>query len=733
MGRVYLGLSAGGRQVAVKVIRADLATDPEFRARFRREVAAARLVSGLYTAAVIDADTEGQRPWLATAYISAPSLATAVQDGGPLPPASLRGLAAALAEGLSAIHAAGLVHRDLKPTNVLLATDGPRVIDFGIAYAAEASALTGTNVVVGSPGYLSPEQAEARRAVGPATDVFSLGAVLCYAATGHGPWGTGSTVAMIFRVVHGEPDITGVPDEIRSLVTRCLVKEPGQRPTAAEILAELGDPELLDGWLRPAAPAPVPALPEQSVTVALPPKPTTLPPPAGGDGPTTAPPRPAPLSAPSADLGTPPFISAGIADTSAPTSGIPVPPAGLTTPRPGGLPSAWRRRWRLAAGVATVVAAAAVAVPLLVTSPGGGGPSSQASGGSSTASYGASQKPVPPPALAGVYSAYGVKGPNSVAAGTQHVWVLNGFDDGQNGSVAEIDARTGALVKKLGAAGYGFKATFNDTAGIIDDGANVWVGNQNSITEIKASDGSLVRTLTIPASVNLHGWFTALVRAGTHLWAVTPDTCRPYCVSPKSGFYASFVEFNASDGSYVRSITRNTLQDPLALASDGTHVWLVGSEVNGSDTNASTAGTVAELSADDGTQLWSAPVTVYHDPSATTYDSLAYADGRLWVANGKSVTELDASTGKVIQVLSGAQYKFDGSAAIAAAGDKLLVVNSSGNSVTEIDARTGKLLNVLDATRYHFNGPTAIAVAGNHAWIINSPRNAPGSVVELTL
>ena len=287
MGRVYLGRSAGGRQVAVKVIQADLAADPEFRARFRREVVAARMVSGLYTAAVIDADTEGRLPWLATAYINAPSLATAVQDGGPLPPTSLRALAAALAEGLSAIHAAGLVHRDLKPTNVLLAADGPRVIDFGIAYAAEASSLTGTNVVVGSPGYLSPEQAEAKREVGPASDVFSLGAVLCFAATGHGPWGTGSTAALIYRVVHAEPDLANVPDEIRTLVARCLVKKPEQRPTAAGILAELGDPELLSGWLSQAdiyqtptpappgpapisAPAPGPA--DHSVTATLPPR-----------------------------------------------------------------------------------------------------------------------------------------------------------------------------------------------------------------------------------------------------------------------------------------------------------------------------------------------------------------------------------------------------------------------------------------------------------------------------
>src|ERR1035437_3373731 len=198
MGQVFLGLSAGGVAVAVKVIRAELTTDPEFRARFRREVAVARKVSGLFTAPVIDADLDGAVPWLATAYVSGPSLAEAVSDHGPLPAGSVLALAAGLAEGLSAIHAAGVVHRDLKPANVLLAADGPRVIDFGISRAAENGALTHTGLVVGSPGFMSPEQA-AGREVGPPSDIFSLRAVLAFAATGEGPFGTGSTPALVYR------------------------------------------------------------------------------------------------------------------------------------------------------------------------------------------------------------------------------------------------------------------------------------------------------------------------------------------------------------------------------------------------------------------------------------------------------------------------------------------------------------------------------------------------------
>jgi hypothetical protein len=222
----------------VKVIHAELADSTDFRARFVREVAAARKVSGLFTAPVVDAGMDDLVPWLATAYVQGPSLGEAVLSHGPLSAESVLALAAGLAEGLGAIHAAGVVHRDLKPSNVLLAEDGPRVIDFGISRAAEASALTRSGLVVGSPGFLSPEQAEGGE-VGPASDVFSLGAVLAFAATGEGPFGTGPTAAMVYRVVHGQPHLDRLPPEIRSLTERCLAKDPAERPTTEQILAEL--------------------------------------------------------------------------------------------------------------------------------------------------------------------------------------------------------------------------------------------------------------------------------------------------------------------------------------------------------------------------------------------------------------------------------------------------------------------------------------------------------------
>jgi serine/threonine protein kinase len=248
MGEVFLGRSPGGRLVAVKVVRSELAGQAEFRHRFAREVAAAQKVSGLFTAPVVDADVDAPVPWLATAYVPGLSLAEAITGHGPLPAPSVLALAAGLAEGLAAIHAAGIVHRDLKPSNVLLADDGPRIIDFGISRAAEASMLTGTGVVFGSPSFMSPEQAQGHR-VGPASDVFSLGAVLTFAATGRGPFGAGSNAALMYRLVNSPADLSDVPGELRPLVGSCLAKHPGDRPTARELLAEVGALQPAPGWL----------------------------------------------------------------------------------------------------------------------------------------------------------------------------------------------------------------------------------------------------------------------------------------------------------------------------------------------------------------------------------------------------------------------------------------------------------------------------------------------------
>jgi outer membrane protein assembly factor BamB len=259
MGTVFLGRSAGGRTVAVKVVHAALAGDPDFRTRFAREVAAARAVSGVFTAPVIDADPDGPTPWLVTAYLPGYSLQRVVEGSGPLPSWSVSTLGAGLAEALVGIHRAGVVHRDLKPSNVLLTPDGPRVIDFGVARAAEVSAVTRTGATVGSPGYLSPEQATGAES-GPAGDVFSLGAVLTYAATGHGPFGFGAVHDLLYRVVHQPPWLDGIADpELGALITACLEKDPARRPAAGDVLERLAAAAPAApygvGWLPPTVAA----------------------------------------------------------------------------------------------------------------------------------------------------------------------------------------------------------------------------------------------------------------------------------------------------------------------------------------------------------------------------------------------------------------------------------------------------------------------------------------------
>src|ERR1700742_3612606 len=253
MGQVYLAKSPGGRLVAIKLIRPELAEERGFRSRFASEITAARNVSGIYTAAVVDADSDAELPWMATVYVPGPSLTDAVEDNGPLPVESVLALAAGLAEALQAIHRADLVLRDLKPSNVLLAADGPRVIDFGISLALERSMMTATGMGMGSRGLMSPEQALVQREVGAPTDVFSFGAVLAFFATGNSPFGAGPTPALLYRVVNETPDLPAVPARLSPLIEQCLAKDPADRPTPAEILASLSDDVgvLTGEWLPP--------------------------------------------------------------------------------------------------------------------------------------------------------------------------------------------------------------------------------------------------------------------------------------------------------------------------------------------------------------------------------------------------------------------------------------------------------------------------------------------------
>ncbi|MEU2077941.1 protein kinase [Streptomyces sp. NPDC013489] len=255
MGVVYLAYTPGGRPIALKAVRAEFAADPEFRERFAQEVASARRIHGLFTAQVVDYGVDARTPWLATAYVPGPTLQQVVQRHGPLPVRTVLLLVAGIAEALQGIHGVGVVHRDLKPANVLIAADGPRVIDFGIARAADATALTGAGLRIGTAAFMAPEQALGLQATA-ATDVFALGALAVYVSGGAPPFGSGPESAALYRVVHEAPDLAAVPAALRDLVGRCLAKSPEERPSTAELIAAVHAhpavgprPEFADGWL----------------------------------------------------------------------------------------------------------------------------------------------------------------------------------------------------------------------------------------------------------------------------------------------------------------------------------------------------------------------------------------------------------------------------------------------------------------------------------------------------
>ncbi|WP_161501020.1 serine/threonine-protein kinase [Embleya scabrispora] len=353
MGKVFLGRSAGGRTVAVKVVRPELADDPVFRARFGQEVAAARRVSGAFTAPVVDADPDAPVPWMATAFVPGVPLSTAVARHGALPGAALRMLVAGLAEALGNIHAAGLIHRDLKPSNVLVALDGPHVIDFGISRAVEGTSHTRSGAVIGSPGYMSPEQA-LERLLTPISDVFSLGATAYFAATGLPPFGTGNAAALMFRVAGTEPDrvpLAGLDEPLRALILRCLAKDPAERPDPAEVVEDIerqGVDVAAGSWLPAPLTADIMAVRASTLTA----------PPAAPILPTLPSPRipPEPQAPPTARTIGRRALLVGVAGTVAVTGGITAAVAlsnrgggntanagrtsGSALPRPTGAPSA---------------------------------------------------------------------------------------------------------------------------------------------------------------------------------------------------------------------------------------------------------------------------------------------------------------------------------------------------------------------------------------------------------
>ncbi|ATL30599.1 protein kinase domain-containing protein [Streptomyces formicae] len=360
MGEVYLARAPGpgAPLVAVKTVRPDLEIDREFRIRFRREIAAARAVTGAGTAALLDGDADAEVPWLATEYVAGPSLAATVVRCGPLPPGAVRALGAGLARALAAVHDAQVLHRDLKPGNVLLTPEGPTLIDFGIARALDATALTAAGMVVGTPGFMAPEQLQGGPAVVPASDVFTLGAVLCFAACGRGPFDDQELASVIFRIAQGDADLSDVPEELRDVISACLCPAPGDRPTAAELAARLAhdDATAATAAIGSTVPWPAPVLAlfaEHREAVARCERAT-----AQGSFATAA--------------------TAAGTDGRTPRLPTPPPPVPLAPPDSGPSPRRRRRSWIAAA----VVAAAAVTVAaVLLPGDGNGNGNSNGSGG----------------------------------------------------------------------------------------------------------------------------------------------------------------------------------------------------------------------------------------------------------------------------------------------------------------------------------------------------------------
>ncbi|MFF7248713.1 protein kinase [Embleya sp. NPDC008237] len=389
MGSVYLSYTRGGQPVALKVVRPELAQDPEFRRRFEREVQAARRVYGPYTAPVLDSNTDGPLPWLAGAYVAGPALSEAVRVHGPLPVETVLLLVAGVADALASVHAAGVIHRDLKPSNVLLAADGPRVIDFGIARAADTTALTGTDVVVGTPAFMSPEQVLGKP-VGFPSDVFSLALVGHYAATGDHPFGQGHAQALMYRIVSEAPELGACPEPLRSLLGACLAKEPADRPSLADVIegcrrgAEASPLVSGTGWLpaaiardaagREAAPSTATGDPEADEAAPgppIPPPPMPSAPPAvsAAAAVSPAPPPPAPPTPPRppiVGMATPPPLLPPPAAAPAFAPAKPVP-GGATRRRP------WARIAVAAVAAVVVIVAGVFVIPSLIDGDGDGG------------------------------------------------------------------------------------------------------------------------------------------------------------------------------------------------------------------------------------------------------------------------------------------------------------------------------------------------------------------------
>ncbi|MER6020027.1 serine/threonine-protein kinase [Streptomyces anulatus] len=699
MGQVYLGRSPGGRPVALKVVRPELARDMDFRRRFVREVTAARRVNGAFTAGVVDADPDGSPAWLATVYVSGVSLGEAVAQHGPWQAEHVLALGAGLAEALEAIHAAGVVHRDLKPSNVLLAPDGPRVIDFGISTASEASALTHTGMTIGTPGFMSPEQLTGRP-VGPPSDVFALGAVLAYTAVGVGPFGTGTPHALHFRAVYEEPDLDALPLELRRTVAACLAKEPDQRPTLADLLHRMttaGErataeatplltepgwmPDEVDRLVRAKASTPLPRNP------APPTAPAAAPPPTAPDIP-VAPhgAAPEPLQTPAAPAtpaasDTPPATAPALHDE-------PTRTAGQAVQGPGAPPPPLSRRSALFALTGTA-AAAGLAVAVWKTADG-----RSDSAGSPSAPQPSARKPTrttSPPAprkpgrqLWSFQTDDEVKSTPTIANGV----VYFGSNDNH---VYALDAATGKKRWSLDTGSVVYSAS-------VVVGGLLYVGTYlNGLYAVDAAtgkkrwvfgDGAIFWSPVVVDNVVYVG------SGDGHLYAVDAVTgkkrwdfrCRDNGDVTEAPVVVNGVVYFASDDNHLYALDARTGKRRWAFpVLDGVNSAPV--VANGLVYVASSR--LYAVNAVTGKQQWSRAGAKYKNVGAGNRALLAptVADGVVYVGDSiEYLFALDAATGKQRWAFETESSVFSASAV----ADGVVYVCSEDSHLYAVDARTGK-------------------------------------------
>jgi outer membrane protein assembly factor BamB/tRNA A-37 threonylcarbamoyl transferase component Bud32 len=729
MGQVYLGYSPAGRAVAVKVIHRELAKDPMFRTRFRREVAAARAVSGAYTAPVTAAGPDDDPPWLATAFVPGPSLGDAVAEAGPLPELAVWKLAAGLVEALQAVHAAHLVHRDLKPANVLLATDGPRLIDFGISQAVANTRMTSTGLVVGTASFMSPEQAQGSN-VGRPSDVFSLGSVIAFAALGTAPFGDGPLAATLYRVVNTDPTLEEIPAGLRKLVAACLAKTPAERPTLEwlvsaitmglgpdagggltsfwpgvvsrmivafqdRLAAEIPGPTAVPNTAPDAAARPLTVLPGLAAAGLVAPAigsgstAVSAPPSAASPDSTAAHPAPAftatappDLTAPTSPAGppgsVPPYPAAGVSEYPE-YQGMPVPPG------PGRQGGVTRRKLLVALGLTAAVGAAGAAWELSRGTPHDSASSGNhtSSGHKTGATHPASHPTQSPAAAASGHKIWAFTAGNSiwssvvVAGGVVYfgsddssIYAVNASDGSKRWShPTNGPVRSGLAV--AGGAVYAGSYDGNLYALNASDGGKLWVYPASSIASagVAVADGKVYSAAL--------GIVVLALRAGTgaKVWEYAQGGSGQQGIAVVD--HVVYVGSSSDEVFALRGNGGNVIWSASANGPMSSGLAVAGGTVfAGSDDQ-----NVYALDASNGSKLWTFPA------GAAVESGIAVASGIVYVGSDDStVYALSASRGEVIWKFATQSQVHSG---IAVANGRVYV-GSSDAHVYALNATTGR-------------------------------------------